>query len=85
MTAPKPYPLSPTARARGWNREPKFSPGYQDDGVLVLFCVHHEVLVLTPAGEQELAEAGALDALEGVAGHDLVRVHVRVPERKRRP
>src|SRR5918998_1023114 len=59
--------------------------GDQDDGVFVLFPVQYELLVLAPAGEQELPEAGALDALEGVAGYDLVRVHVRVPERKRRP
>src|SRR5215217_198976 len=59
--------------------------GDQDDGVFVLMPVHYEVLVLAPAGEQELPEAGALDALEGVAGYDLVGVHVRVPERKRRP
>jgi hypothetical protein len=44
--------------------------------------VHYEVLVLAPAGEQELSEAGALDALEGIARDDLVRVHVGVTEWK---
>src|SRR5215210_3411265 len=54
-------------------------------GVFVFGPVHYEVFVLAPAGEQELTETGAFDALEGVARDDLVRVHIRVTERKRRP
>src|SRR5215212_8954272 len=54
-------------------------------GVFVLVPVHYEVFVLAPAGEQELTETGALDALESVARDDLVRVHIRVTEGKRRP
>src|SRR5215210_1642923 len=57
----------------------------QDHGVFMLGPVHDEVLVLAPAGEQELSKAGALDALEGVARDDLVGVHVRVTKRKRGP
>jgi hypothetical protein len=51
----------------------------------VLFLVHDEVVVIAPAGEQELPESGALDALEGVARDDLVGVDVGVTERKGLP
>jgi hypothetical protein len=47
---------------------------------LVLGPVHHEVRVLAPLGEEELPKAGAFDALEGIARHDLIGVHVGVAE-----
>jgi hypothetical protein len=58
-------------------------PGEQHDGAVVLGFVHYEVRVLAPRGEEELAEAGALDALEGVARDDLIRVYVVPAERQR--
>ncbi len=60
-------------------------PREEDDRALVLGLVEDEVGVFAPLGEEELAEAGALDALEGVARHDLVGVHVVPPERQRLP
>jgi len=54
-----------------------------DDRAPVLGLVEHELGVLAPGREEEPAEAGPLDALEGVARHDLVRVHVVPPERQR--
>jgi hypothetical protein len=53
-------------------------PRQQNHRALVLGFIHHEVRVLAPLGEEELPEAGAFDALEGVARHDLVGVHVGV-------
>ena len=61
---------------------PEVLAGEEDDRVLVLGLVEHELGVLAPGGEEELAEAGPLDALEGVTRHDLVRVYVVPPERE---
>jgi hypothetical protein len=57
-------------------------PCEKDDRTLVLRFVQDELGVLAPLGEEELAEACALDALEGVARHDLVGVYVVPPERQ---
>src|SRR5919199_2986190 len=51
-------------------------------GALVLGTVQHEVGVFAPLGEEELAEAGAFDALESVARYDLVGVDIRVTQRE---
>src|SRR5207302_10741736 len=51
-------------------------PGDQDHRTLVLGPVEHEAGVLPPLAEEALAEARALDALEPVAGDDLVGVDV---------
>src|SRR3954465_12003655 len=48
-----------------------------------LLLVEHEVGALAPPREQALAEAGALDALEPVAGDDLVGVDVGAVQRHR--
>ena len=41
--------------------------------------------LLGPVEEQELAETGALDALEELLGHDLIGVHVSAVEMQRSP
>ena len=50
--------------------------GQQDLGALVLGPVEDEAGVGPPGGEQPLAEAGPLDALEPDGGDDLVGVDV---------
>src|SRR5918998_1746083 len=62
---------------------PEVLAGDEHDGTLVLGPVQYEVRVLAPAGEEELAEAGTLYALEGVARDDLVGVHVLPAKRER--
>src|SRR5918997_3694520 len=62
---------------------PEVLAGDEHDGALVLGPVQYEVRILAPAGEEELAEAGTLYALEGVARDDLVGVHVLPAKRER--
>src|SRR5690606_19730011 len=58
--------------------------GHEDLGVGVLGALEHEVGVLAPVGEDELAVAGAFDPLEVLLGHDLVGVDVRPRQRSDR-
>ena len=60
-------------------------PGHQHGGADEALVVEHEVAVVAPLGEQALAEAGALHALEPVARDDLVGVDVGAGQRHRRP
>jgi hypothetical protein len=50
--------------------------GNEDVGAGVLLVVEDEVAVIAPFAEEALAEARALDALEPVAGNDLVGVDI---------
>ena len=73
-------PAGPTERARGEEPQPKFSPVTR-----IGLARQVPAVLLGPVEEEELAEAGALDALEELLGHDLVGVDVGAVELADRP
>ena len=78
-----PSPAAPTARARATSRSRSSAPATRIGACRNSRLVEDEVgLVLAPVEEQELAEAGALDALQELLRDDLVGVDVGAVERR---
>ena len=77
-----PCPAAPTARARARSRSRSSGRSTRIWRAVVAVVVQDEVRVLAPRVERELAEAGALDALQVLRRDDLVRVDVRARQRQ---
>jgi hypothetical protein len=76
MIASKPYCCRPHGACSREEPAAEVRPGDEHVGAGVALVVQDEVRVLPPVVEHELAEAGALDPLEVLLGHDLVGVDV---------
>src|SRR5437588_7367 len=75
--------LQPPGRMLARRPAAEVPAGEQDLRAAVFGAVELEVRLLRPVEEQELAEAGPLDPLEELLGHDLVGVDVGAVEHRR--